>query len=59
MMTNMPTGHPFRRQAVLGELTHPVLYERLPNVLAGLHFIAFACLMLHRLIPVLAAHNTL
>ncbi len=28
-------------------------YERLPQVLAGLHFIAFACLMLHRLIPVL------
>jgi len=23
-------------------------YERLPQVLAGLHFIAFACLMLHR-----------
>jgi transposase len=27
-------------------------YERLPQVLAGLHFIAFACLMLHRLISV-------
>jgi transposase len=25
-------------------------YERLPTVLAGLHFIAFACLLLHRLI---------
>ena len=24
-------------------------YERLPAVLAGLHFIAFACLLLHRL----------
>lgn len=34
-------------------------YERLPEVLAGLHFIAFACLMLHRLIPVLLAHITL
>jgi transposase len=34
-------------------------YERLPSVLAGLHFIAFACLMLHRLIPVLQVHNTL
>jgi len=34
-------------------------YERLPQVLAGLHFIAFACLMLHRLIPVLLVHNTL
>jgi transposase len=34
-------------------------YERLPHVLAGLHFIAFACPMLHRLIPVLLAHNTL
>jgi len=33
--------------------------ERLPQVLAGLHFIAFACLMLHRLIPVLLVHNTL
>jgi transposase len=26
-------------------------YERLPSVLAGLHFIAFACLLLHRLVP--------
>jgi transposase len=34
-------------------------YERLPQVLAGLHFIAFACLMLHRLTPVLTVHNTL
>ena len=34
-------------------------YERLPQVLAGLHFVAFACLMLHRLIPVLLVHNTL
>jgi transposase len=34
-------------------------YERLPEVLAGLHFVAFACLMLHRLIPVLLAHITL
>ena len=34
-------------------------YERLPQVLAGLHFLAFACLMLHRLIPVLPVHNTL
>ena len=25
-------------------------YERLPSVLAGLHFLAFACLMLHQLI---------
>ena len=34
-------------------------YERLPEVLAGLHFVAFACLMLHRLIPVLLVHNRL
>jgi transposase len=34
-------------------------YERLPQVLAGLHFVAFACLMLHRLIPVLLVHNRL
>jgi transposase len=26
-------------------------YERLPEVLAGLHFIAFACLLLQRLVP--------
>jgi transposase len=26
-------------------------YERLPSVLAGLHFIAFACLLLHRVVP--------
>lgn len=25
-------------------------YERLPTVLAGLHFLAIACLMLHRVI---------
>lgn len=24
-------------------------YERLPETVAGLHFIAFACLMLHRI----------
>ena len=29
-------------------------YERLPETLAGLHFVAFACLMLHRLPPTLA-----
>ncbi len=28
-------------------------YERLPDVLAGLHFVAFACLMLRRALPVL------
>ena len=26
-------------------------YERLPAVLVGLHFIAFACLLLHRIVP--------
>jgi transposase len=30
-------------------------YERLPETVIGLHFIAFACLMLHRAIPLLAA----
>jgi transposase len=29
-------------------------YERLPETLAGLHFVAFTMLMLHRLIPLLA-----
>ncbi|HLV97458.1 MAG TPA: transposase, partial [Ktedonobacterales bacterium] len=29
-------------------------YERLPQTLAGLHFLAFAILMLHRFILVLA-----
>jgi transposase len=29
-------------------------YERLPETLAGLHFVAFACLMLSRLLPLLA-----
>ncbi len=29
-------------------------YERLPAVLAGLHFIAFACLLLHQVIPVIS-----
>jgi transposase len=28
-------------------------YERLPETVAGLHFVAFACLMLHRIIPLL------
>jgi transposase len=31
-------------------------YERVPEVVAGLHFLAFACLMLHRLVTV-AAHS--
>jgi hypothetical protein len=30
-------------------------YERLPTVLAGLHFIAFACLLLHQVIPVISS----
>jgi transposase len=37
-------------------------YERLPETLAGLHFVAFACLMLQRLFPVLGplqVHNSL
>jgi transposase len=29
-------------------------YERLAQTLAGFHYLAFACLMLHRLIPLLA-----
>ncbi len=29
-------------------------YERLPDTVAGLHFVAFACLMLHRLLTVVA-----
>ena len=29
-------------------------YERLPETVVGLHFVAFACLMLHRAIPVLS-----
>ena len=34
--------------------------ERLPETVVGLHFVAFACLMLHRAIPFLAkVHNTL
>lgn len=30
-------------------------YERLPSMLAGLHFIAFACLMVHKATPLLAS----
>lgn len=30
-------------------------YERLPESVVGLHFVAFACLMLHRAIPLLGA----
>ncbi len=29
-------------------------YERLPETVAGLHFLAFACLLLHRLVPFIA-----
>ena len=29
-------------------------YERLPATVAGLHFLAFACLLLHRLVPLIA-----
>ena len=29
-------------------------YERLPETVAGLHFVAFACLMLHRLFTLAA-----
>jgi transposase len=31
-------------------------YERLPATVAGLHFVAFACLFLHRAIAVLGSH---
>lgn len=35
-------------------------YERLPETVRGLHFVAIACLMLHRVMPSLAAvHDTL
>jgi transposase len=36
-------------------------YERLPTTVAGLHFVAFACLMLHRAVTLLLPHvpNTL
>jgi transposase len=30
-------------------------YERLPETVVGLHFVAFACLMLHRALPLIAA----
>ena len=30
-------------------------YERLPQTVAGLHFVAFACLFLHRAIAVLGS----
>jgi transposase len=33
-------------------------YERLPTTVAGLHFVAFACLMLHRVIPLLVQPST-
>jgi transposase len=34
-------------------------YERLPSVVAGLHFVAFACPMLRRPLPILLVHNRL
>ena len=33
-------------------------YERLPATVAGLHFVAFACLMLHRVTPLLTIATT-
>jgi transposase len=32
-------------------------YERLPHTVAGLHFIAFSCLMLHRFVLTVAASS--
>ena len=32
-------------------------YERLPETVAGLHFVAFACLMLHRVMPFLTGRS--
>jgi hypothetical protein len=32
-------------------------YERLPDTVAGLHFVAFACLMLHRVMPFLTGSS--
>jgi transposase len=34
-------------------------YERLPETLIGLHFVAFVCLLLHKAAPLLQVHNTL
>ncbi len=34
-------------------------YERLPETVLGLHFVAFVCLLLHRAGPLLQVHNTL
>jgi transposase len=34
-------------------------YERLPETLLGLHFVAFVCLMLHRAGLLLQVHYTL
>jgi transposase len=34
-------------------------YERLPETLIGLHFVAFVCLLLHKAGPLLQVHNTL
>ena len=34
-------------------------YERLPETLIGLHFVAFVCLLLQKAAPLLQVHNTL
>jgi transposase len=34
-------------------------YERLPETLIGLHFVAFVCLLLQRAVPLLQVHNML
>ena len=34
-------------------------YERLPETVIGLHFVAFVCLLLQKASPLLKVHNTL
>ena len=34
-------------------------YERLPQTVAALHFVAFACLMLHKVAPLIQVPNSL
>ena len=56
----LPTRRSFAWAARFRRLARD--YERLPETLAGLHFVAFACLMLTRLFLVLGplqVHNSL
>lgn len=49
LRSTLESGH----RAGYGGAKHKKEYERLPAIVAGVHFVAFACLFLHRAIATL------